>query len=59
MVPSPLADLACRLWAAERRIFLDDHRRRGLRIVEWNPAQPLEMVLAATGRYQPAGGLAK
>jgi uncharacterized protein (DUF58 family) len=51
MLPrSPANDLACRLWALERRAQLDEFRRHGLRVLEWNPAQPLELALAALER---------
>jgi uncharacterized protein (DUF58 family) len=47
---SPTDDLACRLWSLERRAQLDEFRRHGLRVVEWNPAEPLEGALAGFGR---------
>jgi uncharacterized protein (DUF58 family) len=50
---SPRTDLACRLWALERRAQLDDLRRRGLLVLEWDPSQPLELALAAAGRRRP------
>ena len=50
---SPRLDLACRLWAIERRRELDDLRRRGLLVLEWNPSEPLELALAAAGRRRP------
>ena len=34
---SPTDDLACRLWHLERRARLDELRRHGLAVVEWNP----------------------
>ncbi|MGH7334665.1 MAG: DUF58 domain-containing protein [Candidatus Rokuibacteriota bacterium] len=51
--PSPRTDLACRLWALERRAQLDDLRRRGLLVLEWHPSQPLELALATVGRRRP------
>jgi uncharacterized protein (DUF58 family) len=48
--PSRTADLACRLWSLERRVQLDDLRRRGLPVLEWRPPEPLEPALAALGR---------
>jgi uncharacterized protein (DUF58 family) len=48
--PSPLTDLACRLWTLERRTQLDELRGRGLAILEWDPSEPLEPVLAGLGR---------
>src|SRR5262249_42987111 len=50
---SPIADLACRLWALERRLMLEDFRRRGLTIVEWEPTAPLQGAFAAIGRWRP------
>lgn len=50
---SPATDLACRLWTIERRAMLADLRGRGLWVLEWNPADPLEQALAATRRRRP------
>jgi hypothetical protein len=54
-----VTDLAARLWALERRAELDEYRRRGLSVVEWDGVEPLEAVLAAAGlrrrRRVPAG----
>jgi uncharacterized protein (DUF58 family) len=47
---SPANDLACRLWTLGRRAQLDEFRRHGLRVLEWNPSQPLELALAGLGR---------
>jgi len=47
---TPVADLAARLWALERRAQLDEHRRRGLTIVEWDGTEPLDAVLAPLRR---------
>jgi uncharacterized protein (DUF58 family) len=47
---SAVADVAARLWALEWRAELDEYRRRGLRIVEWDGAGPLDAVLAAWSR---------
>lgn len=47
---TPVADLAARLWALERRVQLDEHRRRGLTIVEWDGAEPLDAILAPLRR---------
>jgi uncharacterized protein (DUF58 family) len=44
------SDTAARLWALERRAQLDDLRRRGLTVVDWNGSDPLETTLAALGR---------
>jgi uncharacterized protein (DUF58 family) len=46
MRASPTFDLAARLWALERRAQLAALRRRGLLILEWNPPESLEAVLA-------------
>jgi uncharacterized protein (DUF58 family) len=45
---SLLDDLACRLWTLERRAHLDELGRHGLAVLEWNPAQPLELALVAS-----------
>jgi uncharacterized protein (DUF58 family) len=49
---SAMDDLACRLWALERRTRLDELRRHGLPVLPWNPAEPLEAALAGLGRGQ-------
>ena len=43
-------DVAARLWALERRAVLDDLRRRGLTIVEWDGVAPLDTALAVLRR---------
>jgi hypothetical protein len=48
--PSPVADLAARLWDLERRAELDAHRRRGLSIVPWDGVGPLDAALASLRR---------
>jgi uncharacterized protein (DUF58 family) len=55
LLSSRLTDLACRIWQAEWQVLLDDLRRRGLTILEWDPGLPLESALASLGRYQPIG----
>jgi uncharacterized protein (DUF58 family) len=50
LAPSPTTDLACRLWSLERRAQLDELRRRGLPVLEWNPPEPLEGALAGFAR---------
>jgi uncharacterized protein (DUF58 family) len=55
---SAVADLAARLWALERRAELDEYRRRGLTIVEWDGAAPLDAVLAALPRRHRAPRIA-
>jgi uncharacterized protein (DUF58 family) len=52
---SPDADLACRFWALERRFMLEDLRRTGLTVVEWDAASPLDGALLGMGRRKPAG----
>jgi uncharacterized protein (DUF58 family) len=47
---SPVADIAARLWALERRAQLDEYRRHGLTIIEWDGVQPLDVALAALRR---------
>jgi uncharacterized protein (DUF58 family) len=42
----PVADLAARLWALERRAYLDELRRHGLTVVAWDGVEPLEVALA-------------
>jgi uncharacterized protein (DUF58 family) len=48
--PGPVADLAARLWALERRLELEAHRRRGLTIVDWDGVGPLDVALAGLHR---------
>jgi len=45
-----VADVAARLWALERRAQLDEHRRRGLTIVDWDGVSSLDVPLAALRR---------
>jgi len=47
---SAVADVAARLWTLERRAELDEYRRRGLTIVEWDGTAPLDAVLAGLAR---------
>jgi len=46
---SAVADVAARLWTLERRAELDEYRRRGLTIVEWDGVGPLDGALAGLG----------
>jgi hypothetical protein len=46
----PVVDVAARLWALERRAQLDELRRSGLTIVEWDGHDPLDTVLASLRR---------
>jgi uncharacterized protein (DUF58 family) len=48
--PSPIVDLACRLWALERQGALAAARRSGLTVLEWDPQEPLEVAMAHPGR---------
>jgi uncharacterized protein (DUF58 family) len=43
--PGPIADVAARLWALEQRAWLDELRRNGLTIVEWDGHAPLDIAL--------------
>jgi len=45
-----IGDVAARLWALERRAALEELRRRGLVIVEWDGVSPLDPVLATLRR---------
>jgi len=47
---SPIDQLACRLWTLERRARLDELRRHGLPVIDWNPADPLEAAIAGLDR---------
>jgi len=47
---SPTDDLACRLWALERRADLAELRRHGLLVLEWRPTEPLEAALVGARR---------
>lgn len=55
---SPLVETACRLWELERRIRLAELRGQGLRVVEWDPDDPVELALARVGRYRRPRALA-
>jgi uncharacterized protein (DUF58 family) len=50
---SMLDDIACRLWAMEWRVRLDELRAHGLTIVEWHPDTLLEAVLAPLSESRP------
>jgi uncharacterized protein (DUF58 family) len=47
---SAVADVAARLWALERRAEIEEYRRRGLTIVEWDGRESLDAALAVLGR---------
>ena len=44
--PSPVVDLACRLWRLERRARFAELYRQGIAVAEWRPSEPLELALA-------------
>jgi uncharacterized protein (DUF58 family) len=50
---TPALDVAARLWTIDRRRELDDLRRQGLTVVEWDPTRPLQEAVAAFGRRRP------
>ena len=54
----PVVDLAARLWALERRAYLDDLRREGLTVVDWDGVEPLEGALARWHRPRLRGARA-
>jgi hypothetical protein len=54
---SVLVDAACRLWDLERQGRLAELRRQGLRVIEWHPDEPLDLVLAQLGRHRRLPGL--
>lgn len=48
---SALNDLACRMWALDRRVQLDEFRRHGIPVLQWSPSsEPLERALAGFHR---------
>jgi uncharacterized protein (DUF58 family) len=52
---SPSADLACRLWALERRSRAAALHRLGITVLEWDTRQPLEAALAPLSRARRRG----
>lgn len=54
----PVTDLAARLWALERRAYLDELRRGGLTIIDWDGVEPLEAALAGGRRPRLRGARA-
>lgn len=54
----PVADVAARLWALEHRAYLDDLRREGLTVVDWDGVEPLEGALARWHRPRLRGARA-
>src|SRR4029453_3878132 len=55
MGASSIDQLACRLWTLERRARLDEMRRHGLSVIEWNPGGPPQAPTAgrAPRRHRP------
>ena len=53
-----VVDVAARLWALERRAYLDELRRDGLTVVDWDGVQPLEAALAGWHRPRIRGARA-
>jgi uncharacterized protein (DUF58 family) len=53
-----VTDVAARLWALERRAYLDELRRGGLTIVDWDGVEPLEAALAGWRRPRLRGARA-
>ena len=53
LVPSPVTDLACRLWQLERRERLATLYRQGIPVLEWQPPEPLELALYGARRRRP------
>jgi hypothetical protein len=50
-----VVDVAARLWALERRAYLDELRRDGLTVVDWDGVEPLEAALAGWHRPRIRG----
>jgi hypothetical protein len=50
MPASPGVDLACRLWALERRARAASLHRLGLTVLDWDPRESLELALAGFNR---------
>lgn len=55
---SRVADVAARLWALERRAQLEELRRGGLTIIDWDGVGPLDVALASLGQRRPRRVLA-
>lgn len=53
---SATVDLACRLWAIERRHHADTLRRLGLALVEWDTTQPLDIALHGLAQHRRQRG---
>jgi hypothetical protein len=52
------ADLAARLWGLERRAYLDELRRDGLTVIDWDGVEPLDAALAGWRRPRLRGARA-
>jgi uncharacterized protein (DUF58 family) len=50
--PSARVDTACRLWALERQLQLADLAAGGLRLVQWDPREPIEAAVAQVSRHR-------
>ena len=50
---SPLDDIACALWRLELASRIRQLRNDGITVVEWRPAQPLDVALASLARRAP------
>jgi uncharacterized protein (DUF58 family) len=50
LTPSTLVDGAAALASLKRGLQLDDLRRRGLRVMDWNPDDPIDLALARLER---------
>lgn len=46
----PAGDLAFRIWRLDRRARMQALRKAGLRVVEWDPCDPLSTAVAALGQ---------
>jgi uncharacterized protein (DUF58 family) len=49
---SRTVDLACRLWAIERRDHADTLRRLGIAVVDWDPTASLDVALDGLARHR-------
>ena len=54
----PVAEVAARVWALEHRAYVDDLRRDGLTVVDWDGVEPLEAALARWHRPRLRGARA-
>lgn len=52
VAPSRATELACRLWAIERRARADALRRVGLAVIDWDPDEPLDVALESVARHR-------